>query len=192
MFTTLALTLLFASPADFKDAPANPPSLSRIAPESEPGEPLTISGTVYAPDGLTPLAGIVVYGYHTDATGLYRPDRQNDKPPRLRGWARTDANGRFEFHTIRPAPYPGRDVPAHAPRPDANDLVQDVFLRALRKIAGLRDASAFGGWLAGIARNRAREQLRRVPRGDPLPDPAARETQADQAEAAAALAAIGE
>jgi protocatechuate 3,4-dioxygenase beta subunit len=31
----------------------------------------------------------------------------------LKGWAVTDAQGRFEFRTIRPAPYPGRAIPAH-------------------------------------------------------------------------------
>ena len=79
---------------------------------------------------------------------------------------------------------------AHAPRSEANDLVQEVFLRALRKLSGLRDASAFGGWLAGIARNRAREQHRSAERGDPLPEAWGRETQADAADAAVAFAAI--
>jgi RNA polymerase sigma-70 factor, ECF subfamily len=35
------------------------------------------------------------------------------------------------------------------------DLVQDVFLQALPRLASLRDVSRFGGWLAAIARNRA-------------------------------------
>ncbi len=39
---------------------------------------------------------------------------------------------------------------------DADDLVHDVFLTALRQLRSLRNASAFGGWLAQIARNRAR------------------------------------
>lgn len=33
---------------------------------------------------------------------------------RLRGWIRTGADGRYRFDTIRPAPYPGRDIPAHS------------------------------------------------------------------------------
>jgi protocatechuate 3,4-dioxygenase, beta subunit len=33
--------------------------------------------------------------------------------PRLRGWAKTDNNGRFEFSTIKPPPYPNRYVRAH-------------------------------------------------------------------------------
>ena len=35
------------------------------------------------------------------------------------------------------------------------DLVQDVFLQALPKLASLRDPAYFPGWLAAIARNRA-------------------------------------
>ena len=34
---------------------------------------------------------------------------------------------------------------------DADDLVHDVFLTALRQLRSLRNASAFGGWLAQIA-----------------------------------------
>ena len=32
---------------------------------------------------------------------------------RLRGWARTDDQGRYSFDTIRPASYPDTEVPAH-------------------------------------------------------------------------------
>ena len=35
------------------------------------------------------------------------------------------------------------------------DLVQDVFLRAMPCVGSLRDVGHFGGWLAAIARNRA-------------------------------------
>jgi RNA polymerase sigma-70 factor (ECF subfamily) len=37
-----------------------------------------------------------------------------------------------------------------------------VFLIALRRLSSLRDAAAFGGWLAAIARNRATDHLRRT------------------------------
>lgn len=39
---------------------------------------------------------------------------------------------------------------------DAPDLLQDVFLAALRELPRLRDPEAFGGWLVQIARNQAR------------------------------------
>jgi RNA polymerase sigma-70 factor (ECF subfamily) len=47
------------------------------------------------------------------------------------------------------------------PRRDVDDLVQDVFVTAYTRIRELRDAAAFGGWLATIARNRATDYLRR-------------------------------
>jgi RNA polymerase sigma-70 factor, ECF subfamily len=50
---------------------------------------------------------------------------------------------------------------ARAPRSEVDDLVQDVFLFAWRKLDTLREAGAFGGWLATIARNRAFDFHRR-------------------------------
>jgi RNA polymerase sigma-70 factor (ECF subfamily) len=46
------------------------------------------------------------------------------------------------------------------PVSDAEDLVQEVFLSALRKLPLLRAPGAFRGWLAAIARNRAVEYHR--------------------------------
>ena len=59
---------------------------------------------------------------------------------------------------------------ARVPRADVDDLVQDVFLQAMRQIATLRDALAFGGWLATIARNRGNDHLRQVRPAEPLGD----------------------
>jgi RNA polymerase sigma-70 factor, ECF subfamily len=47
------------------------------------------------------------------------------------------------------------------PRSDVDDLAQDVFLQAMRRLGSLRNAEAFGPWLAAIARNRARDHWRR-------------------------------
>lgn len=60
---------------------------------------------------------------------------------------------------------------ARVPSRDARDLVQDVFVTALERLASLRQSEAFGGWLAMIARNRAtdfhrRERYRRTTRLD--------------------------
>lgn len=46
---------------------------------------------------------------------------------------------------------------ARVPISDAEDLVQDVFLSAFRKMRLLRVPGAFRGWLMAIARNRATE-----------------------------------
>jgi RNA polymerase sigma-70 factor (ECF subfamily) len=44
---------------------------------------------------------------------------------------------------------------ARVPASDAEDLVQDVFISALKQIPQLRNPGSFRGWLAAIARNRA-------------------------------------
>jgi RNA polymerase sigma-70 factor (ECF subfamily) len=44
---------------------------------------------------------------------------------------------------------------SRVPHSAVEDLLQDVFLQALPRLASLRDVSHFGGWLAAIARNRA-------------------------------------
>jgi RNA polymerase sigma-70 factor, ECF subfamily len=49
---------------------------------------------------------------------------------------------------------------AHAPYQDAEDLMQDVFMRALRELPSLRDPAAFGGWLCSIARRAAVDRAR--------------------------------
>ncbi|MCA1615288.1 MAG: sigma-70 family RNA polymerase sigma factor [Acidobacteria bacterium] len=50
---------------------------------------------------------------------------------------------------------------ARVPYAEVDDLVQDVFLTALKKIDSLRDAAAFGPWIAMITRNRAMDYHRR-------------------------------
>jgi RNA polymerase sigma-70 factor (ECF subfamily) len=56
------------------------------------------------------------------------------------------------------------------PSREADDLVQDVFLMALKNLARLRDAATFGAWLAMIARNRAHDFRRRRRSPEALPD----------------------
>lgn len=79
----------------------------------------------------------------------------------------------------------------------AEDLVQDVFVRAMPRIHSLREADHFGGWIAAIARNRAVDFFREAHlRTDQLDDepqnePASRSgSTADRAEAHAILEAI--
>lgn len=92
--------------------PATLTSTARIAPPTEPGTPLVVRGQLLNLDG-SPAANAVVFAYHTDREGLY--DRREKGPHswRLRGWARTDADGRFTFETIRPGSYPNSNNPPH-------------------------------------------------------------------------------
>ena len=84
-----------------------------IVADSEPGEPLIISGTVYAPDGKTPMDVATLWVYQTDATGYYSTTGGNNRNTRIHGQMLTGVNGRYEFRTIKPAAYPGRAIPAH-------------------------------------------------------------------------------
>ena len=92
--------------------PATIGTTARIAPATEPGDPLVVRGRLLNEDG-APAGDTVVFAYQTDRQGLY--DRRENGPHswRLRGWARTDADGRFTFETIRPGSYPNSNNPPH-------------------------------------------------------------------------------
>ena len=81
---------------------------------------------------------------------------------------------------------------SRVPRGDVDDLAQDVFLQAMQRLRSLRDAAAFGGWLAAIARHRAADHIRRAPPLTELPEDlgSGGHDQQDQTEALAVLAII--
>jgi len=70
------------------------------------GLPLFVDGSVSNTGGV-PLAGATVDAWHADGEGLYDV-QQIGNLGILAGRAqfRTDADGRFHFWTVRPAPYP--------------------------------------------------------------------------------------
>ena len=47
------------------------------------------------------------------------------------------------------------------PAPEVDDLVQEVFLAALRQLHALREVHRFGAWLSAITRNRANDYYRK-------------------------------
>jgi RNA polymerase sigma-70 factor (ECF subfamily) len=59
---------------------------------------------------------------------------------------------------------------ARVPLGEVDDLVQDVFIKALRRLSTLREAGSFGAWLAAIARNLANDYYRRSVPEDQLAD----------------------
>jgi len=48
------------------------------------------------------------------------------------------------------------------PPREVDDLVQEVFLTAMKKLSSLREDAKFGGWLATITRNRATDYFRKT------------------------------
>lgn len=75
----------------------------------------------------------------------------------------------------------------HVPYSDAEDLMQTVFIQAMQRLASLREAEAFGGWLAAIARNLASDyhrQRKNLVDINELPEPRSRTGHAYEAEAA--------
>ena len=97
--------------------PAALSNTSVMAAPDEPGEPLRLRGRVTAVDGVTPADGVIIYAYHTNSEGRYAdgsPETEwSRRHGRLRGWVKTGSDGRYEFRTIKPAPYPNRTAPAH-------------------------------------------------------------------------------
>jgi protocatechuate 3,4-dioxygenase, beta subunit len=81
------------------------------------GPRIVVSGTIYKPDGKTPAPGVILYVYHTDQAGIY-PKKGDEKGwakrhGYIRGWIKTDANGRYAFYTLVPASYPNSTNPKH-------------------------------------------------------------------------------
>jgi RNA polymerase sigma-70 factor (ECF subfamily) len=85
---------------------------------------------------------------------------------------------------------------ASAQHDDVQDLVQDVFFRALRQLHTLRDPAAFGGWIATMARNEARMHHRSarptVALHESLPAPASPSDGLDTGDVLRALRALPE
>ena len=94
-------------------AETSAPSSIAMAAKQEPGERLIVAGRVFDSDGVTPVPAASLYVYHTDVKGYYTPGTNDNRNPRLRGYMRTDAQGRYEFSTIKPGSYPNNSVPAH-------------------------------------------------------------------------------
>lgn len=95
-----------------KDAPTDVSWKTVLSKEADKGEKMLISGTVFEADGKTPAPNVLIYLYHTDIEGFYGRNGEH-KHGRYRGWMLTDKVGKYEFQTIKPAPYPENRFAAH-------------------------------------------------------------------------------
>ena len=90
-----------------------------IATDTIPGKKIKVIGWVKNAEG-RPVNDALVYLYHTDSRGWYAADaphvlmNEGDmRHARLFGYVKTDKDGKFELHTIKPSGYPRSDLPAH-------------------------------------------------------------------------------
>lgn len=103
--------------AVFEGLPERLATDAQIGRQDEPGQSMRIMGTVFDLAG-DPAPGVIVYAYHTNSRGIYPPDDRYRglaayRHGLLRGWALTNAEGRYSFATLRPGGYPDSDLPAH-------------------------------------------------------------------------------
>lgn len=101
----------------FVGIPKNPKSVDTSVGWTEKGQKLLVTGTVFKRDGKTPAPDVIIYYWQTDNNGYYSPKNEMDKKAKrhghIRGWVKTDNNGSYSIYTIRPAPYPNNNIPAH-------------------------------------------------------------------------------
>jgi catechol 1,2-dioxygenase len=87
------------------------PWRTRLCPFDEPGQPLTMTGSVTASRDCRPIANATLDIWQTNAKGWYSNLLGLEKPSdrgtfNLRGRVRTDDEGRYQFESIVPGRYP--------------------------------------------------------------------------------------
>ena len=80
----------------------NSPERGDFIDAKSAGHPITLEGRVLS-RSCRPVAHVLLDLWHADQEGLYDADGF-----RYRGHVYSDTQGRFSFHTIAPAVYPGR------------------------------------------------------------------------------------
>jgi protocatechuate 3,4-dioxygenase, beta subunit len=97
--------------------PTNFSSVDTSAGWAEKGQKLLVTGKILKMDGKTPASDVILYYWHTDNSGYYTPAKEMDEKAKrhghIRGWVKTDAQGNYSIYTIKPAPYPNDNIPAH-------------------------------------------------------------------------------
>jgi protocatechuate 3,4-dioxygenase, beta subunit len=97
--------------------PTNINATDTSAGWTEKGQKLLVTGKVYKNDGKTPAPNVVIYYWQTDNNGYYSPTKNLDENAKrhghIRGWVKSDENGNYTIYTIKPAPYPNDNIPAH-------------------------------------------------------------------------------
>ena len=97
--------------------PTNISAVDTSAGWKEQGQKILVTGVTYKIDGKTPVPNVIIYYWQTDNNGYYSPENGMDgnakRHGHIRGWVKTDENGKYSIYTIKPAPYPNDNIPAH-------------------------------------------------------------------------------
>lgn len=87
------------------------------------GQKILLTGIVYQNDGKTPAPGVLLYYYQANTEGKYihKAEESRSMPPNslgqthgyIRGWVKSDKEGKYYIYTVRPGTYPSNEDPAH-------------------------------------------------------------------------------
>jgi len=97
---------------------------------------IKISGIVYQRDGKTPAENVILYIYHANRNGVYENKGDEEgwgiRHGFIRGWIKTNKDGKYTFYTFRPASYPDRQEPEHihitVNEPNKNEYYLDEYV----------------------------------------------------------------
>lgn len=84
---------------------------------AQEGERILLTGKILTKDGKEPVPDVILYYYHTDVDGYYSKNELLDsravRHGYIRGWVKSDREGRYSIYTVMPGAYPGLGEPAH-------------------------------------------------------------------------------
>jgi len=106
-----------------------------VAPASEPGTRLVVSGRVISRASGGPLPGVTVYVYHADVKGDYVLPGHEKEPPRLCGILRTNERGEYRIRTSMPGGYEGYLPHIHFEISGHGVHRQFTFVNLVRRVA---------------------------------------------------------
>lgn len=133
-----------------RDAPSNISWTAKLAPDSDKGERIFISGTIFQGNGKTPAPNTLIYLYHTDIYGIYGQNGEH-RHGRYRGWMLTNAEGKYQFESIKPASYPNSTIAAHVHMTVTNrerkeDWIDSILFEGDRFISASERVPQKGGF----------------------------------------------
>jgi protocatechuate 3,4-dioxygenase alpha subunit len=155
------------------------PEWSDLTTKATRGERIIIQGRVLDGDG-APVDDAIVEIWQANAEGKYDhpEDAQADKrvDPSFRGFGRafTDAQGRYQFVTIRPGRVPGRDGALEAPHINVAIFARGLLKQLVTRIYFADEpANATDPLLTGVTDPTARRTLLAVRQDADVGRPAA-------------------